>query len=100
MSSLFGAIGIAASGMQAERVRMDVTSDNLANADSTGGPNGVPYQRKQVVRPLCPARAISINRPTRASDNASTETHPWHCSTHDRRACCIREAGEIEHLNS
>jgi len=47
--SLFGAIGISASGMAAERLRMDVTSDNLANADSTKGANGQPYQRQEVV---------------------------------------------------
>jgi flagellar basal-body rod protein FlgC len=49
MSSMFGAIGISASGMAAERLRMDVTSDNLANADSTSGPDGLPYQRQEVV---------------------------------------------------
>lgn len=47
--SLFGAIGISASGMAAERLRMDVTADNLANADSTKGANGQPYQRHEVV---------------------------------------------------
>ena len=47
--SLFGAIGISASGMAAERLRMDVTSSNLANADSTSGANGQPYQRQEVV---------------------------------------------------
>ncbi len=49
MSNLFGALGISASGMTAERLRMDVTSDNLANADSTKGANGLPYQRQEVV---------------------------------------------------
>jgi len=49
MSSMFGALGISASGMAAERLRMDVTSDNLANADSTKGANGQPYQRQEVV---------------------------------------------------
>jgi flagellar basal-body rod protein FlgC len=49
VSILFGALGISASGMTAERLRMDVTSDNLANADSTKGPNGQPYQRQEVV---------------------------------------------------
>ena len=49
MSGLFGALGISASGMTAERLRMDVTSDNLANADSTTGANGQPYQRQEVV---------------------------------------------------
>jgi len=49
MSGLFGAIGISASGMAAERLRMDVTSANLANADSTRGADGQPYRRQQVV---------------------------------------------------
>jgi len=49
VSNLFGALNIAASGMAAERLRMDVTSDNLANADSTTGANGQPYQRQEVV---------------------------------------------------
>ena len=47
--SFFDAIGIAASGLTAERVRMDVTSENLANADTTQGTNGQPYQRQEVV---------------------------------------------------
>jgi flagellar basal-body rod protein FlgC len=49
VSNLFGALGISASGMTAERLRMDVTSDNLANADSTKGADGQPYQRQEVV---------------------------------------------------
>ena len=47
--SFFDAIGIAASGLTAERTRMDVTSENLANADTTQGANGQPYQRQEVV---------------------------------------------------
>jgi flagellar basal-body rod protein FlgC len=46
--SFFDAISIAASGLTAERVRMDVTSENLANADTTNGANGQPYQRQEV----------------------------------------------------
>ncbi len=47
--SFFDAISVAASGLTAERVRMDVTSENLANADTTQGANGQPYQRQEVV---------------------------------------------------
>lgn len=46
---LFDAIGNSASGMQAERVRMDVVSENLANAETTKAANGQPYRRKEVV---------------------------------------------------
>ena len=45
----FDAIDISASGLSAERLRMDVTAENLANAQTTRGPNGGPYRRKEVV---------------------------------------------------
>jgi flagellar basal-body rod protein FlgC len=45
---LFDAIDIAGSGLSANRVRMDVTSENLANAQTTKGANGQPYQRQEV----------------------------------------------------
>ena len=35
-------------GLTAERIRMDVTAENLANADTTKGANGQPYQRQSV----------------------------------------------------
>ena len=45
---LFDAIGIAGSGLTAERIRMDVTAENLANADTTKAAGGQPYQRQEV----------------------------------------------------
>ena len=45
----FGALDISASGMTAERMRMDVIASNLANANTTRGANGQPYQRQEVV---------------------------------------------------
>jgi flagellar basal-body rod protein FlgC len=47
--SLFGGLEISASGLTAERLRMDVTAENLANAQTTRGANGQPYRRKEVV---------------------------------------------------
>ena len=47
--SLFGGLSISASGLTAERVRMDVIAENLANAESTRGVDGQPYKRKLVV---------------------------------------------------
>lgn len=47
--SFFDSIGIAASGLTAERLRMDVTAENLANAETTNGPGGQPYRRQEVV---------------------------------------------------
>jgi flagellar basal-body rod protein FlgC len=47
--SFFDAINIAASGLTAESVRMDVSAENLANAETTNGPNGQPYVPQEVV---------------------------------------------------
>ena len=47
--SLFDAIDISASGLTANRTRMDVTAENLANAETTRGANGQPYRRQEVV---------------------------------------------------
>jgi flagellar basal-body rod protein FlgC len=47
--SMFGGLEISASGLTAERLRMDVTAENLANAQTTRGANGQPYRRKEVV---------------------------------------------------
>ena len=48
MSGLFGQLQISASGMAAERLRLQVTAENLANANSTKGADGQPYRRKSV----------------------------------------------------
>ncbi|AFK86785.1 MULTISPECIES: flagellar basal body rod protein FlgC [Thermoanaerobacterium] len=42
-------IDISATGLTAERLRMDVISQNIANVDTTRTSNGGPYRRKLVV---------------------------------------------------
>ncbi|MCW2956691.1 MAG: flagellar basal-body rod protein FlgC [Thermoleophilia bacterium] len=46
---MFDSMHISASGLAAERLRMDVIAQNLANANSTRGPDGQPYRRHEVV---------------------------------------------------
>lgn len=46
---LFDAIDVAGSGLTAQRLQMDVTAGNLANAETTKGVNGQPYRRREVV---------------------------------------------------
>jgi flagellar basal-body rod protein FlgC len=49
MSTLTGAINAAASGLDVQRARMEVAVSNLANAESTRGPDGQPYRRREIV---------------------------------------------------
>ena len=44
--SFFDALNVSASGLSAERIEMDVTAENLANAQSTN--NGTPYTPQAV----------------------------------------------------
>jgi flagellar basal-body rod protein FlgC len=46
---LFTAMDISASGMRAQRTRMNVVSSNIANAHTTRSATGGPYQRRDVV---------------------------------------------------
>ena len=46
---LFTAMDISASGMRAQRTRMNVISSNIANANTTRTAEGGPYQRKDVI---------------------------------------------------
>ena len=45
---MFDAFNISASGMTAQRYRMDIISENLANIDTTRTADGTPYRRKVV----------------------------------------------------
>jgi flagellar basal-body rod protein FlgC len=47
--SLFSVLSIGASGMAAQRVRAEMLTENLANAETTRTPEGGPYRRKDVV---------------------------------------------------
>jgi flagellar basal-body rod protein FlgC len=49
MISLLTGIDSTASALDAERVRMDVISQNIANVNTTKGADGKPYQRQEVV---------------------------------------------------
>jgi len=46
---LFTAIDAAGSGMTAERLRLDVISNNIANANTTRTAEGGPYRRQIVI---------------------------------------------------
>lgn len=45
MSGLLNALSVSASGLTAQRTRLDVTSSNIANIQTTRGPDGGPYKR-------------------------------------------------------
>lgn len=57
---LFSTFDVAGSGMSAERLRLDVIANNLANARTTRSAEGGPYRRQRVV---FAAREAGAHRP-------------------------------------
>lgn len=68
---ILNVLKIAGSALTAERLRMDVTSSNIANAESTRTPSGEPYRRSRVV--FAPAQTAGP-RPRDTSRPRGAET--------------------------
>jgi flagellar basal-body rod protein FlgC len=49
MIDILSGIHSTAAALDAERTRLDVISENIANANTTHGPDGKPYQRQIVM---------------------------------------------------
>lgn len=53
------AMQVGASGLSAQRLRMDTIASNLANIDTTRTPEGGPYKRKDVLFAALPLNPFS-----------------------------------------
>lgn len=49
LDNMFSTINISGSGLGAERLRMEIIANNIANASSTRTPEGGPFRRQDVV---------------------------------------------------
>ena len=49
MKGILTSTEISVSGMSAERLRMETIANNIANANTTRGKDGLPYRRKEVL---------------------------------------------------
>ena len=47
--NLYSTLDIAASGLAAQRKRVEVLAENIANAETTRTPEGGPYRRRRVI---------------------------------------------------
>jgi flagellar basal-body rod protein FlgC len=68
--AMFRSLAIAASGLEAQRLRMEVATQNIANADVTKTPGGGPYRRR-VVELGVDAAASDIGTPGAHAQDAA-----------------------------
>ena len=59
-NNLFSSMNISSAGMAAQRARLDVVAENIANAESTRTAAGGPYRRRQVVFQTIPSAQQSF----------------------------------------
>lgn len=57
MADFLTALQISGSALSAQRTRVNIASSNLANAESTRGPDGQPYKRRDPVLEATPFEA-------------------------------------------
>lgn len=60
--SLFQSMNISAKGLAAERVRLDLVSENIANVNTTRTAEGGPYKRKVAIFRESLDRALTTNK--------------------------------------
>jgi len=77
---IFSAFDISASGMRAQRQRMDAVSSNLANMETTRTDNGEPY-RRQVVVMKADQSSTTFQQLLRREDARIQVTDPRHINT-------------------
>ncbi len=71
--SFFTSLKLSASGLLAERLRVDLATSNLANANSTRTPEGGPYRRLDPVLRARPLEGAFADRLRRSFRMASIE---------------------------
>ena len=86
--SMFKAMDVSASGLTAQRQRLDVIAENLANVHTTRTPQGGPYQRKSVIIAARPAEdfaslmgspeKVEVQQIVRNSEGLRPEFNPGH----------------------
>ncbi len=52
---MFTSFSVISSGLEAQRIRLNTISSNLANINTTRGPKGEPYRRQDVLFTAIPA---------------------------------------------
>ncbi|WP_353892103.1 flagellar basal body rod protein FlgC [Proteinivorax hydrogeniformans] len=72
--SIFNTINTSASGLTAQRLRLDVISENIANVNTTRTEDGGPYRRKEAV--LASKEEDSFQSFLRSSINAEKKHQP------------------------
>ncbi len=78
MAGVLNSIEISSRGLTTQRMKMDVVAQNMANVETTQGPDGEPYHRKRVIVKEEAAGAQKFDTMLRKSQEELVRTNPAH----------------------
>jgi len=95
--SLFNSMNISASGLTAQRLRMDVISQNIANVGTTRTVDGTPYRRQTVIleemTPSTTSFSSHFSDAMSGTSSASGGVRVSHIQTDFRRGDLVYDPG-------
>lgn len=75
---MFGTLAISASGLSAQRFRMDVIASNVANSETTHTADGGPYRHRTVEMQAAPGGGVDITGVTEDATDGPIVYDPSH----------------------
>jgi flagellar basal-body rod protein FlgC len=94
--SLFNVFAISGSAVSSQSKRLNVVASNLANADAVAGPDGKPYQARQV---HFQAQVVSTSDLPGVRVSAVTESDAPSRRVHEPHHPMADEEGYVTHSN-
>jgi len=96
MGGILGAIDISATGLSAQRAKMNVIAQNMANAETVETDEGGPYRRKRVLIAEDES-ATNFNTLLKKADTKLARTHGGHRTGVARSQSSQVEISSVEH---
>jgi len=96
MAGLINAIEISSQGLSAQRARMNVVAQNMANAETVETPEGGPYKRKRVIV-SAEKTSVPFSRELSRAATQLTQTHAEHRPTKVRLQVNSMDVSTVEH---
>lgn len=96
MGGLINAIEISAQGLSAQRAKMNVVAQNMANAETVDTPEGGPYKRQRVII-KSEKTSVPFSRELSRAATQLTRTNPEHRSGKIRLEVGSVDVSTVEH---
>lgn len=96
MGGLLNAIDISARGLSAQRAKMNIVADNMANAETVETPEGGPYKRQRVII-SSEKESVPFSRELSKASTQLARTSPEHMTNKVRLTVGSIDVSAVDH---